>query len=361
MDRVSIVGSFLRPQKLLVAKQKYAKKEISKQNLDEITDECILQIAQKQRSFGIKYISDGEFRKDCWTKTFLKPLGFSKFRDQLKISQPLKYTHKHPFVRDYERFRALLGDNFIKTNIPALSQIIFYFHYVIKTSGKFLAIYKDYELFRTQMLKIYKQIVMDFYNAGARFLQIDDTFFGNLVRELEFNGKNIGDNPQKLLKIYIKELSDAFKDKPKDLRLAMHICRGNGYIPQIGDYKFIAKELFSSNLNGGGINPIDVFYLEWDEERFAGSFESLKYMDKANVVLGLISTRNNRIKTKDELKECLKRVSEFIDPNKIAISPQCGFAPQKDYLKGVSENLQWQKLNLAKSVVDELENEGFFG
>lgn len=111
---------------------------------------------------------------------------------------------------------------------------------------------------------------------------------------------------------------------------------------------------------GGGINPIDIFYLEWDEERFAGSFESLKYMDKASVVLGLISTRNNRIKTKDELKECLKRASEFIDPKKLAISPQCGFSPAKNYLDGINENSQWQKLTLAKNVINELENERFF-
>lgn len=83
-------------------------------------------------------------------------------------------------------------------------------------------------------------------------------------------------------------------------------------------------------------------------------------MDKASVVLGLISTRNNRIKTKDELKECLKRASEFIDPKKIAISPQCGFSPQKIYINGIDENSQWQKLALAKSVISELENEGFF-
>lgn len=360
MDRVSIVGSFLRPKKLLTARQKFVNREISKKELDKITDECILQIAKKQRKLGIKYISDGEFRKDCWTRSFLKPLGFAKFRNDLKIARPLSYTRKHPFIRDYERFRNLLGDNFIKTNIPALSQIIYFFHIAIKNTGKFPEIYKDYSLFRKEMFKIYKQIIMDFYNAGARFLQIDDTFFGALTKDLEFNARSVGENSIMLLKTYIKELCDIFSDKPKDLTLAMHICRENWYIPQIGDYKFIAKELFSSNTNGGGNNPIDIFYLEWDEERFVGSFESLKFMDKANVVLGLISTRNNRIKTKDELKECLKRASEFIDPKKLAISPQCGFSPQKNYINDIDENSQWQKLALAKSVIDELENEGFF-
>lgn len=93
---------------------------------------------------------------------------------------------------------------------------------------------------------------MDFYNAGARFLQIDDTFFGALTKDLEFNVRSVGENSIMLLKTYIKELCDAFSDKPKDLTLAMHICRGNWHIPQIGDYKFIAKDLFSSNTNGGG-------------------------------------------------------------------------------------------------------------
>lgn len=84
-------------------------------------------------------------------------------------------------------------------------------------------------------------------------------------------------------------------------------------------------------------------------------------MDKATAVLGLISSRcNNNIKTKFELKESLKKASEFIDPKRLALSPQCGFSPQKfDYSDNIEEQ-QWQKLILAREVIDELWGEGFF-
>lgn len=84
-------------------------------------------------------------------------------------------------------------------------------------------------------------------------------------------------------------------------------------------------------------------------------------MDKATAVLGLISSRaNGNIKTKLELKESLKKASEFIDPKRLALSPQCGFSPQKFNPVDDALKQQWQKLRLAREVIDELEGEGFF-
>lgn len=362
MDRVSIVGSFIRPKKLLEAKEKYQKKQISYKNLIEIENECILDIAKKQRKLGIKYVSDGEFRKKCWRRDFYKGIiGYKKDKEEYTVYKKLKYSKSHNFIKEYLAFKNILGDNLIKTNIASLSNTIFDFHHLTKSKKSCPEIYKNYEVFHKDISEIYRQIIKDFYNAGCRYLQLDDTIFGDFCGDLEFNAKRTGENPNELKKAYIQRLASVFKDKPKDLKIAMHICRGNEQIPNAGDYKFISYDLFNSKLSGGGENPIDVFFLEWDELRFHGSFESLKHMDKATAVLGLISSRaNGNIKTKFELKESLKKASEFIDPKRLALSPQCGFSSQKFNSADDALKQQWQKLRLAREVIDELEGEGFF-
>lgn len=253
MDRVSIVGSFIRPKKLIKAKEKYQKRQISYKNFVEIENECILELAKKQRKLGIKYVSDGEFRKNCWRRDFYKDIvGYKKEKSEYTVYKKLEYPKTHNFVKEYINFKNILGDNFIKTNIASLSNTISDFHYFTKNKKTCPEIYKNYEVFHNDISEIYKQIIKDFYNAGCRYLQLDDTIFGDFCGDLEFNSKRTGNNPSELKKAYIQRIADIFKDKPKDLKIAMHTCRGNCQIPVVGDYKFISKDLFNSIFQGGG-------------------------------------------------------------------------------------------------------------
>ncbi len=66
--------------------------------------------------------------------------------------------------------------------------------------------------------------------------------------------------------------------------------------------------------------------LEYDDER-SGSFEPLKDVPGAKmVVLGLVTTKTPRRETPTELKQRIEEASALVPLERLALSPQCGFA-----------------------------------
>jgi 5-methyltetrahydropteroyltriglutamate--homocysteine methyltransferase len=103
--------------------------------------------------------------------------------------------------------------------------------------------------------------------------------------------------------------------------IGMHLCRGNrgGHWHAEGSYEEVAERLFNAL-------AIQFYFLEYGTPR-AGSFTPLRFMPKhKSVVLGLVSTKIPELEDKAALKRRLDEATKFVALDRLAVSPQCGFA-----------------------------------
>ena len=120
---------------------------------------------------------------------------------------------------------------------------------------------------------------------------------------------------------YIKQINDALKDRPDDMTITTHSCRGNfqSYWAAEGGYDFVAEALFSEL-------DVDGYFLEFDTPR-AGDFSPLRHLPKGRMlVLGLVTTKTPELEPVDVLLRRIEAASRFVPLEQLAISPQCGFS-----------------------------------
>jgi 5-methyltetrahydropteroyltriglutamate--homocysteine methyltransferase len=120
---------------------------------------------------------------------------------------------------------------------------------------------------------------------------------------------------------YIRHINEALADKPEDITITTHMCRGNfrsSWVAE-GGYDFVAEALF-------GELGVDGFFLEYDDAR-SGGFEPLRFVPKGKmVVLGLVTTKRGELESKDLLKRRIEDASRFVPLEQLCLSPQCGFS-----------------------------------
>src|SRR5262249_53036123 len=133
--------------------------------------------------------------------------------------------------------------------------------------------------------------------------------------------EEIGGDPEHLHEQYIANINRALADRPDDLAITTHLCRGNNQSMWAaeGGYDFVAEALF-------GDLEVDGYFLEFDDER-SGTFEPLRYVPKGKmVVLGLVTTKRPELEDKDMLKRRIEEAARFVDIDQLCLSPQCGFS-----------------------------------
>jgi 5-methyltetrahydropteroyltriglutamate--homocysteine methyltransferase len=143
-------------------------------------------------------------------------------------------------------------------------------------------------------------------------------------------------------------INAAVSDAPADMTTAMHLCRGNFQSTFVasGGYEPVAEILFNAI-------DIDAYFMEYDSER-AGGFEPLRFVPKGKmVVLGLVTSKRGSLETKDAIKRRIEHAAEFIDPDQLCLSPQCGFASTEEG-NILTEEEQWAKLRLIVDLADEI-------
>jgi 5-methyltetrahydropteroyltriglutamate--homocysteine methyltransferase len=195
----------------------------------------------------------------------------------------------------------------------------------------------------------YKKAVRGFADAGCRYLQLDEVFIAMLCDPKYCQQmKDRGDDPDKLGPLYGKLINDAMSDIPSDMRITMHLCRGNykSTFMGAGSYDAEADVLFNQiNVHG--------YFMEYDTER-AGGFEPLRLVPKGKqVVLGLVTTKSGKLESKDQLKRRIDEAAKFIPLDQLCLSGQCGFASTEEG-NTLTEDEQWAKLRLIVEVADEV-------
>ncbi|AOV07507.1 5-methyltetrahydropteroyltriglutamate--homocysteine S-methyltransferase [Sporosarcina ureilytica] len=345
--RADQVGSLLRTDVIKEARVQRTAGQISAEKLRAIEDKEIERIVAKQKELGLGAVTDGEFRRAWWHFDFLENLvgveGYwagngIQFQQQQTKSRAIKVASKldfadHPMLEDFKFLHQVAGDHVAKFTIPSPSML--HFRGEIDST-----IYPDEEEFFHDLAKTYKKAIKAFYDAGCRYLQLDDTAWAYLCsNEQKEQLRAKGKNPDDLVNLYLDTINEAVSDRPDDLKVTMHICRGNFRSTWIssGGYEPVAETLF------GHLN-IDGFFLEYDNDR-AGGFEPLRFVNRSdlNIVLGLVTSKHGELESKDLIKKRIEEASKYVDISQLSLSPQCGFASTEEG-NLLTEEEQWDKL-----------------
>lgn len=361
--RFEHVGSLLRTDILKTAKNDFNMGKISFSEYKSIERKEIEKIVIKQYNIGLKTISDGEYNREYWHYDFISKLNgiynyvldvsgkFHGSMSKLKsyyVKSKLSFDYNHSFLDDFKYLKSLcdkLSDDLVpKITIPGPNMI--YYSGVINNPLYYENTeYKNLNDVKIDIIKVYNDAIKAFYDAGCRYLQLDDTAWGALFSEdsrNEMKKRNI--NPDELLKDFSYLTIESIKNKPNDMIIATHCCRGNFKSNWLyeGDYSYVSSEMFKAKF--------DRFFLEFDTDR-AGSFEYIKNID-TNIVLGLITTKNGVLENKNFIGERIKEAQKYISKDRIYLSPQCGFASTEDG-NNITEEEQWEKLKLVIDIANE--------
>ncbi|MGG1220135.1 5-methyltetrahydropteroyltriglutamate--homocysteine S-methyltransferase [Priestia endophytica] len=348
------VGSFLRTAPLKEARTAYANGEIDKDALKAVEDKEIEKLVQKQIETGLKSITDGEFRRSWWHLDFLSGLEgveefeteyISQFKGAKTKNKAIRVVGKVSFNHHYmlEHFTFLKeaveqygdGSQVAKFSIPSPNMLFTRIQEDSYYEG-------NREQFYNDTVAAYQKAIQAFYDAGCRYLQLDDTSWIDFVSEERITAvvEKLGMDVQEIIDTRVSCLNDAISKKPADMLITMHICRGNfrsTYITS-GGYDNISDAIFA-NLN------VDGLFLEYDDNR-SGDFEPLKNFTRNDqtVVLGLITSKFAKLEDPETIKERIKEASQYIPLENLSLSPQCGFASTEEGNE-LTEEEQWNKIN----------------
>ena len=356
--RADHVGSLLRPAALKDARAQFAKGEIDDAALKAVEDSAIKDVVKKQEDVGLKLATDGEFRRSWWHFDFFKGLqGVDfieappiKFHGVVTKSEAIKINRKvdfagHPHL---EHFKFLKANCKVtpKMCIPAPST----FHFRQGRQMVSTEAYPDLDVFFADVAAAWKKAIRAFYDAGCRYLQLDDTAWAMICDPKEREqSKARGDDPDKLPAIYAQMTNAALADKPADMAITMHSCRGNFRSTFIasGGYEFVAEQLL-------GNTNLDGYFLEYDTER-AGGFEPLRFFPKGEkqLVLGLVTSKSGRLEPRDEIKKRIEEATKYVPLEQLCLSPQCGFSSTEEG-NVLAEEEQWAKLRMIVELAEEV-------
>jgi 5-methyltetrahydropteroyltriglutamate--homocysteine methyltransferase len=357
--RADHVGSLLRPPALKEARAKRERNEITAAALRAVEDREIENAIKKQQQIGLKLATDGEFRRSWWHFDFFRGLagvtfyttdhgiqfhGVQTKAETIKIDGKIGFSN-HPMLEHFKFLKAYARAT-PKMTIPAPSTL----HFRQGRAAISKDVYPDLDAFFDDLAKAYRAAIRAFYDAGCRYLQLDDTAWAMLCDPNErAQSKKRGDDPDALPKRYAQLANAALEGKPADMAITMHSCRGNFRSTFIasGGYEFVAEQLL-------GHTNFDGYFLEYDSDR-AGGFEPLRFFRKGKqqLVLGLVTSKTGKLENKDEIKRRIDEASKYVALDQLCLSPQCGFASTEEG-NILAEDEQWAKLRMIVEIAEDV-------
>jgi 5-methyltetrahydropteroyltriglutamate--homocysteine methyltransferase len=363
--RYDYVGSFLRPEKLKKARADFEAGKITREQLKEVEDACILELVAKIKELGYHVITDGEFRRATWHLDFM--WGFDGIEHKKTVDGNTTFdgeaamiddtfmvgkisVKNHPFVDHFKFVKALEDENIIaKQTVPSPAQFYAYFTgaELLDTT---LEIYGTEEAFAEDVIKAYGEFIEEIYAAGCRNLQFDDCVWGGLVNPklaVALTGRR-GEALEEYKKVILALNNKVVEEAPADLTINTHVCRGNYHSTffSSGAYDGVADLLF-------GEENVNAYYLEYDDERSGGFTPLAKITGNKKVVLGLVTTKTPKLEDKQSVIARIKEASKYVPLENLYLSPQCGFASCEIGNK-LTEEEQWAKLKLVKEIAEEV-------
>lgn len=370
--RSDVVGSYLRPEYLHQARRDFKAGSISREELTAIEDKAITELVEQQKAAGLQVVTDGEFRRGFWHIDFLENLngvegyvpeaGYNqKFHGKaapsynIRLVSKLSFNENHPFLAHFKFLKDIAekdGQHTAKATIPSPTMLLRQELLANDGSSKLAEIYPNLQDFYQDLAHTYHEAIAAFYAAGCRYLQFDDTnwaFLADASKRDEIKAKGLDAN--EIAQVCADIINSALANKPADLVVTTHICRGNHASSWLfsGGYEPIAKELFSTHYDG--------YFLEYDNDR-AGDFSPLRYWAKndSRIVLGLVTSKFPELEDKNLVKARIQEATEYVPLENLCLSPQCGFASTEEGNKLTVDD-QWAKIRLINEIVADVWND----
>jgi 5-methyltetrahydropteroyltriglutamate--homocysteine methyltransferase len=334
--RADHVGSLLRPEGLLAAREDFAAGRLDASELRAVEDTAIDAAVEMQRDAGLQSATDGEFRRASWHMDFIYQLGgiskapgnlAVKFRSAegsieftpaaLHVGSRIQLDHTI-FADDFAYLQSVATEATPKLTIPSPNMV----HYRGGPAAIDPDVYPDMEMFWSDLSAAYADEVQRLAEQGCTYLQLDDTslaYLNDPAQRAEIAER--GEDAEHLHLRYIRQVNDAISARPEGMSVTTHMCRGNfrSSWAAEGGYDFVAEALFSEL-------AVDGFFLEYDDER-SGGFEPLRFVPKGKmVVLGLVTTKSGQLENPDDLKRRIDEAARYVPLDQLCLSPQCGFS-----------------------------------
>jgi 5-methyltetrahydropteroyltriglutamate--homocysteine methyltransferase len=359
--RADHVGSFLRPGALLRARDQFQQGRTSPQALRAAEDEAIREIVNFQEALGLQGITDGEFRRTYFHVDFLERLAGVETKGGIAVSfrsgtgtvdfaPPVmrvtgKIRHINPIqLADFEFLKSVTSQT-PKVTLPSPTML----HFRGGRGAISAQAYPDLEAFYADVAEAYRSELRSLANAGCGYVQLDDTNLAYLCDEKMREGaRQRGDDPNELPHRYAKLINAAIAARPANMTVCVHLCRGNfkSAWAAEGGYEPVAEVLFNEL-------EVDGYFLEYDDAR-SGDFAPLRFVPKDKiVVLGLVSTKLDRLEAKDDIKRRIDQAARYVPLEQLCLSPQCGFSSTV-HGNEIAVEAQRAKLQLVRDVAQDV-------
>jgi 5-methyltetrahydropteroyltriglutamate--homocysteine methyltransferase len=364
--RAEHIGSLLRPATLLRERDRFARGEISQNDLTEAENVAISQAIALQERLGLRFATDGEYRRRSYHSFFYQQLGEISIDTVAgenakgaqngggRGAQPVAFINSklrwtHPInVDDF---------NFIRNRTALLPKITIPGPCALHFRGGDAAVlaqaYRDVDEFWDDTVEAFTRELNVLAQAGCNYVQIDETAFAKFGDpDVQETLRARGDDWSRLIDSYIAVTNRVLRAAPKSMHIGMHLCRGNrgGHWHAEGSYEDVAERLFNAL-------EIPFYFLEYDAPR-AGSFTPLRFVPKhKSVVLGLISSKTPTLEDKAALRARVDDATRYVSLDRLAVSPQCGFA-SVDTGNPVTPAVQEAKLRLVVELARDIWGEG---
>ena len=369
--RAEVIGSLLRPQRLLDAlSDVYSEDHVmayaeerskDRSELQALAEDEIRRVVGRQVDAGLDVVTDGEFRRLLYTNSLqdaiegLAPGEHGRiFRTATgeeietppnprvagrlsKVDSPLAReaaflteTTPHPF----------------KLSLPAGSWFLLPENFKPGDTDRY---YGSHEELFEAMLAIQRELIADAIEAGARYIQLDFPRYVNLLHEDSRDAlRAAGADPEEFFERALDADRRVIEGFPDDVRFGMHVCRGNWRSQWMfeGTLEPVAERMFQL--------PYDAFLVEWEETSREGDYSPLRFLPKGPIaVLGAVSSKSPELESDDEIVRALEEASAYVDMDQLALSTQCGFASEA-HGNLITEDVQWSKLELVARVADRV-------
>jgi 5-methyltetrahydropteroyltriglutamate--homocysteine methyltransferase len=352
-----VVGSLLRPTYLADARKQFEAEQIFAADFKAIEDRAVNEAIALQESAGIDVITDGEMRRYAFYGHLVEALsGFDKlggwaipFRDETGEELVLK---RPVVVEKLQWKRSMCAEEWVylrsrkthsgKVTLLSAQQAAAYYD-----PEKSKSAYPSRDSYLSDIVDFSRHEVDELVRLGCTYIQIDAPQYAALLDPQMREGyRQRGNDPDALIDLCI-EMDNAIISNHPGMTFAIHICRGNNQSKfyASGDYEPISR-IFSRT-------RFHRFLLEYDDAR-SGGFEPLRHVpEDRTVVLGLVTTKKSRLETADELRYRIEEAAQYIPLERLALSPQCGFASTMEG-NHISFEDQRQKLELVAQVAQEV-------
>lgn len=351
--------AFYAPSHSAVLAEERAK---DRAELRAIEDETIRDAVQRQIDCGLDVVTDGEFRRWMFMNSFYdavngvhtgKVVTFRNERDEdveLNVHEIVGRLHRvdSPAAREASFMSHAAGGHPFKITFPASS---IFCHPLTTVAGRDAGGYSSTEEFVAHAIEIERVLIAEAVTAGATYVQLDFPLYPYLVDPVWIaRFRDAGHDVETVLDAALAADAAVLAGIPDGVTTALHICRGNFRSSWMctGSLEPVAERVF-------GELAYDSFLVEWDDLGRDGGFEPARFVrEGSTMVMGLVSTKTPVVEAEDDLLRRMEEAAAIVGGlDRLAISPQCGFA---SVMVGneIDEYVQWRKLELVGRIADRL-------